>query len=436
MLDIQGLIDLQDDPFVLIDRDYRIVAANSAYCQAYGVAREDVVGRRCHEVSHHSRVPCHENGEDCPHVRVFSGQTRVDLVHVHFDALGRPEHVKLVGRRLASVDGRTYLGEQIRRLAGTELDCDELRMIGRSPAFLACVEHLTAAAQAEAPVLLLGESGVGKELAAQYIHRRSERAAKPFVALDCAAIPESLFEAELFGHERGAFTGCVGRREGLFEQADGGTLFLDEIGEIPLSMQAKLLRVLETGEFRRVGGREIIRADVRLVSATNRDLLAMVDEGRFRQDLYYRIAGIDVRLPPLRERRSDIPALAEVLLGRLGTRDGRRYRFSDEALALLVQYDYPGNVRELRNIVQKAAALAPNGLIGPEHILFPHERDRRSVPEAPAPVPDRPPRMVELEARHIAEMLTRHQGNRRRVAQALGISERTLYRKLARYQLR
>ncbi|MEJ5210262.1 MAG: sigma 54-interacting transcriptional regulator [Burkholderiales bacterium] len=435
-IDWQQIIDLQDSPFVLIDADYRIVAANGAYCAAYGVEREAIRGRFCHEVSHHSPVPCHENGEDCPHRRVFGGEGRVELVHTHFDALGNPEHVKLVGHRVVARDGRRFLGEAITRLGAAELDCDELRMIGRSPAFLNCVEHLTAAALSEAPVLLLGESGVGKELAAQFVHRRSSRAAKPFVALDCTAIPETLFEAELFGHERGAFTGCVGRREGLFEQAHGGTLFLDEIGEIPLAMQAKLLRVLETGEFRRVGGREILHADVRLVSATNRDLLAMVDQGRFRQDLYYRIAGIDVRLPPLRERREDIPVLAEALLSRIGQRAGRRYRLTDGALAQLMQHHYPGNVRELRNVLQKAAALSPNGLIDAEHILFQRET---SAPPLPAenPLPSVLLKKVpEVEARHIAEMLTRHQGNRRRVAQALGISERTLYRKLARYQLR
>jgi len=432
--DWHDVIDLQESPFVLIDGDYRIVAANQAYCEAYGVTREAVVGRCCHEVSHHSPVPCHENGEDCPHQRVFSGEARVELVHTHFDGMGRPEQVKLVGRRVVARDGRLFLAEAITRLGAAELDCDELRMIGRSPAFLSCVEHLTAAAQSEAPVLLLGESGVGKELAAQFVHRSSSRAAKPFVAVDCTAIPESLFEAELFGHERGAFTGCVGRREGLFEQAHGGTLFLDEIGEIPLSLQAKLLRVLETGEFRRVGGRDILRADVRLVSATNRDLLAMVDAGRFRQDLYYRIAGIDVRLPPLRERREDIPALADVLLARIGQRTGRRYRISDAALSLLVRYDYPGNVRELRNVLQKAAALSGNGLIEAEHILF----QREPAAGAPAAAWPAPPATFspELEARRIAELLTRHQGNRRRVAQALGVSERTLYRKLARYQLR
>ncbi len=433
---LQALIDLQEDPFVLIDEHYRIVAANRAYGVAYGVQTRDVLGRPCHEVSHHSPVPCHQNGEQCPHRLVFAGSERVELVHTHFDGLGRPEHVKLTGHGVVARDGRRFLGEQIRRLAHVELDCDELRMIGRSPAFLNCVEHLSAAAQSEAPVLLLGESGVGKELAAQFVHRSSNRAAKPFVAVDCAAIPESLFEAELFGHERGAFTGCVGRREGLFEQADGGTLFLDEVGEIPLSMQAKLLRVLETGEFRRVGGREIVRADVRLVAATNRDLLAMVDEGRFRQDLYYRIAGIDVRLPPLRERREDIPALAEVLVARIGLRTGRRYRFTDAALSLLVQYDYPGNVRELRNILQKAAALSATGLIDVEHILF--RKEGGAAPAAAEPpgaaLPVRGP--SELEARRIAELLTRHRGNRRVVAQAMGISERTLYRKLNRYQLR
>ena len=330
---------------------------------------------------------------------------------------------------------------------GNDMDCDDMRMIGRSPAFLNCVDNLTSAAESEAPILLFGESGVGKELAAQYIHKRSSRNTGQFVALDCAAISESLFESELFGHERGAFTGCVGRKLGLFELAHGGTLFLDELGEIPVSMQAKLLRVLESGEFRRVGGRETLKADVRLVSATNRDLLEMVDQGRFRLDLYYRISGIDIRLPPLRERLPDIPALAQAILARISQSSKVRYRLTDKAIAKLSAYDYPGNVRELRNILQKAAALS-NGVIGEEHILLasPRPSTPHFVNKAhnPLPEPNKPlaavvasgaPSMTEVEVRYISELLEKHHGHRRTVAGILGISERTLYRKLKHYQL-
>jgi two-component system response regulator AtoC len=439
-IEVQSLINAQENPFVLIDSEYRIVAANEAYCTAYGVSSQEIVGRYCHEISHHSAVPCHQNGEHCPHQEVFATGKTCQTVHMHYDQSNRPERVRLKGHPITGLDGSLYLGEMIFPLENTkELDCDEMRMIGRSPAFLACVDNLTSAAESEAPILLYGESGVGKELAAQYIHRRSCRNLKPFIAVDCASIAESLFESELFGHERGAFTGCIGRKQGLFELADDGTLFLDEIGEIPLTMQAKLLRVLETGEFRRVGGREILKADVRVVSATNRNLLEMVDQGRFRQDLYYRISGIDVSLPPLRDRRQDIPALAEAMLSRIQNPGGARYRLSEDAVVRLMAYHYPGNVRELRNLMLKAAALSSTGLITEEHILL----NGGALPallgtahRATSESSRVPPSISEVEAQYIAELLDRHSGHRRKVAEILGISERTLYRKLNRYQLR
>lgn len=447
-IELQSLIDAQEDPFVLIDRNYRVVAANQAYCNNYGISQDAILGQFCHEVSHHSPVPCHMNGEHCPHQEVFATGLPCQSLHVHFDQFNRPEHVRLKGHPIRSGDGKLYLGEMIFPIAPeAHVDCEEMRMIGRSPAFLACVDRLTSAAESEAPILLFGESGVGKELAAQYVHKRSQRHGKPFLAVDCASLPESLFESELFGHERGAFTGCIGRKQGLFEMADGGTLFLDEIGEIPLAMQAKLLRVLETGEFRRVGGREVLKADVRTVSATNRDLLEMADQGRFRPDLYFRISGIDVHLPPLRERRTDIPALAELILARIAGPNRPRYRLSEGALLRLMSYGYPGNVRELRNILQKAAALS-DGMIREEHILLnrrAHPRpDHQTTPltraSDAAPTAIEPRRrfaasISEMEAQHIANALLENNGNRRSAAIALGISERTLYRRLTHHGL-
>ena len=440
---LQSLIDAQENPFVLVDSHYRIVAANRAYCSRYAKDLEEVVGRACHEISHHSSVPCHLNGETCPHRQVFSSGEAQQVFHTHFDHLSRPEHVRIHGHPVRGLNGELYLGEAIYPFApDTALDCDEMRMIGKSPAFLACVDNLTRVAESEASILLYGESGVGKELAAHYVHRRSRRAGKPFVAVDCASIPESMFESELFGHERGAFTGSIGRKLGLFELADGGTLFLDEIGEIPVAMQAKLLRVLETGEYRRIGGTSTLHADVRVVSATNRDLLEMVDHGRFRLDLYYRVAGIDVTLPSLRQRRSDIPALAKSLLVHMS--GGRSFHLDDGALARLMEYDYPGNVRELRNILQKALVLSDHGLISAAHIHFDanaatngatQTRPAPSVAVAtPPPLPNTS--MAELESTHIARLLEQHHGHRRKIAEILGISERTLYRKLIRYGLR
>lgn len=442
-IQLQSLIDAQENPFVLIDNNYRIVAANRAYCIRYGADEQQVIGRACHEISHHSSVPCHLNGETCPHQQVFDTGEGQQVLHTHYDNHNRPEHVRIQGHPIRGLSGEMYLGEAIFPFApSTALDCSEMRMIGKSPAFLACVDNLTRVAESEASILLYGESGVGKELAAQYIHRRSSRENKTFIAVDCASITESMFESELFGHERGAFTGCVGRKLGLFELADGGTLFLDEIGEIPLSMQAKLLRVLESGEYRRVGGTETLRADVRIVSATNRDLLDMVDQGQFRLDLYYRIAGIDVTLPALRERRSDIPPLSKALLSRMN--GGRSYHLREDAAARLMEYDYPGNVRELRNILQKALILSNNGLITAEHIRF-DASAQWNTGASPRPSSIRQDAgktltqvasISELESAHIARLLEQYQGHRRQVAEILGISERTLYRKLIRYGLR
>ncbi|HET9114279.1 MAG TPA: sigma-54 dependent transcriptional regulator, partial [Burkholderiales bacterium] len=326
------------------------------------------------------------------------------------------------------------------------------RMIGNSPAFLQCVELLSRTAQSEASVLLLGESGVGKELAAQYLHKRSRRRDKPFFAINCAAIADTMFEDELFGHERGAFTGCIGRKQGLFELAEGGTLFLDEVGEIPLSLQGKLLRVLESGEFRRVGGTETLQADVRIITATNSDLLKMMETGRFRPDLYYRISAIDLHLPSLRERRSDIPALAEAILKRIAVNGTPRCRLTDDALAKLAQYHFPGNVRELRNILLKAVAICHHYVISADYIVLGNmQPESLPQPAAVTGASSEPAAaatsitasgesvqgvpMAQIEAGYIAELLHIHHGHRRNVADTLGISERTLYRKLKRYGL-
>jgi len=437
--DIQTLIDLHDDPFVLIAGDYRIVAANRAYCDAYGVNREQVIGLPCHRVSHHSAVPCHQQGEDCPHQQVLNTRRPHQVLHTHLDALNRPEQVRIKGMPVKASNGVLYVGERISSLArASDLDCEDMRMVGRSPALLDCMDKLSRVAEAEAPILLYGESGVGKELAAHYIHQHSLRRNAPFLAINCAAIPDALFEDELFGHEKGAFTGCLGRKAGLFELANGGTLFLDEVGEIPLPMQAKLLRVLETGEFRRVGGGNPMRTDVRIISATNRDLLHMTEQGVFRQDLYYRIAGIDITLPPLRERRADIPALAALFLTRLSAGSGKIYHLANDAITQLTGYDFPGNVRELRNMLHKAAALSGNGIITTRHLTLDAASARRTAPITASTPPSFSAggSMREQEARYIAELLARHQGHRRKVADMLGISERTLYRKLNRYQLR
>src|SRR5512139_1654979 len=424
--ELQELIDTNDQPFVVIDREYRIVAANRRYAETYGVTTDAIVGQYCYAVSHHSTRPCHENGEQCPHRALFENNEAVEVLHTHYHADDQPERTRIRGHALRGANGALYLGEQLYPLeVDTSLDCDAMQMVGQSPAFLACVDNLARVADSEASILLYGESGVGKELAARFIHARSARAGGAFIVINCAAVPETLFESELFGHERGAFSGSSGLKKGLFEVADGGTLFLDEVAEIPLTLQAKLLRVLETGEFRRVGGTHTLTADVRLVSATNRRLLDEVDEKRFRLDLYYRLAGIDVTLPPLRKRRDDLPALAAFLLKRLAG-NSRACRLDAAALAALQSYDFPGNVRELRNLLQRAVLTCRDGMIRAADL---------NLPAATVPTQPVTQALVEVERAHISALLETHDGHRSRVAAALGITERTLYRKLKRYGL-
>ncbi len=443
--EVVSLVEAQTVPFVLIDHAYRIVSANQSYCESFGVAREQIIGKTCHEVSHRSAVPCHQNGEDCPHQAVFGTGQAHEVIHTHFDQLHRPEYARIRGVPIRGEHGVRYLGEAVMHVTDPDdISCDDMRMVGSSPAFLHCVEMLARAGESTASVLLMGESGVGKELAAQYLHKRSDRRDKPFLAINCAAIPENMFEDELFGHERGSFTGSIGRKQGLFELADGGTLFLDEVGEIPLSSQAKLLRILESGEFRRLGGTEVLRSDVRIVAATNRDLLSLAESGHYRLDLYYRIAGIDVHLPALRERHTDIPALADFMLRRMAGSGGKRCKLSEAAINKLLTYRFPGNVRELRNILAKAVAICRSHVIGPEYIMLanspmtqPPLRQERAVTSPPAepPVAASPSSIAEMEAGYIAQLLQANNGHRRNVADILGISERTLYRKLKRYGL-
>jgi DNA-binding NtrC family response regulator len=319
------------------------------------------------------------------------------------------------------------------------------------------MEQLKLVAATAAPVLLQGETGTGKELAASFIHQHSPRRASPFLTVDCTSLTDTLFEAEVFGHARGAYTGSVGEKAGLFEQANGGTLFLDEVGELPMNQQAKLLRILETGQYRRVGGRGNRKVDVRVICATNRHLWEAVQAASFREDLYYRIACLTVRLPNLRERLEDIPLLANSLLEPVNLTMRRRYVLAPEALDRLKTYHYPGNIRELRNILYVAATHSSDetikagvidtviGQMARNQASPKPSSDTSATPPEPAESPVGPTQiqaggngsssLTDVESRHIRELLDRYAGNRRRVAEDLGISERTLYRKLKKYKL-
>jgi len=291
--------------------------------------------------------------------------------------------------------------------------------------FQKMLELVERVAGSDTNVLLLGESGTGKELVAETIHRLSARKGEAFVPVECTGLPEALFESELFGYVKGAFTGAQADRPGLVESAQGGTLFLDEVGDIPLPDQVKLLRLLETRRFRRVGSNEWQEADFRLICATNKDLATMIAAGSFREDLYYRLSVFEIELPPLRERREDLPVLIETILGRLSISD---VEFAEESLACLRRYDFPGNIRELRNIVERAVLLADDGIVRVQHLpdrCSVHTRShQQEMPTDLLP-------LKEAEARYLRHVLSIYQGDRKQLASKLGLSERALYRKLA-----
>lgn len=431
----QQIIDILPGPFVVIDRDYRIVAANASYRQRYAVTADEVINRHCYEVSHDSTVPCSLHGEHCPVEHVFGQRESVQLIHIHYDRDRHPEQVRIQATPLIDEEGEVlFMGEYLDPIPAVQEEGAKL-LIGRSRAMLRLTSLMQRVAPTQTTVLLLGESGVGKECAAEYLHQFSNRSSGPFVIVDCGTLGENLMESELFGHERGAFTGATLRKKGLFEVADGGTLFIDEVCELPLPLQTKLLRVLETGCIRRIGGTEYIQVDVRVIAATNRDIESMVARGDFRKDLYYRLSAFPVQMPALREHKDDIPAIAEYFLARIEGGD-RHLPLSPEVIEKLLDHEYPGNVRELRNVVERAAILASSGTLRPEHLVLnggpapiqddgaPVETDRRLIT-----------RNRRLNQRDVLNALRECRGHRGSAASQLGVSERTLYRYLKKMRV-
>ena len=307
--------------------------------------------------------------------------------------------------------------------------------VGESPEFRRMLHLVDLVGPSDSTVLITGETGCGKERVAKLLHAKSARKAKPFVVVDCAALQENLLQSELFGHERGAFTGADKAKPGLFEVAHGGTIFLDEIGEISHATQVNLLRVLDTSTFRRVGGTSEIRVDVRVLAATNRDLSAMVGKGLFRADLFYRMSTITVEIPPLRKRGGDVELLARHFVGVLNQRYGSAKRLGESALEVLGGHSWPGNVRELLHAVEAAFVVCETDVMEVEHLRI--QVEGIGVAAAPAPLPDggKLPTLVELEVMHIRRALEVSHGHRGMAAKALGISERNLYRKLKEYKL-
>lgn len=429
--DVSAVLESFATPAILLGLDYRIAFANRAYRELYGDGAALRL-RRCYEVSHGFRVPSDQAGESCPvHASLESGEPK-RVLHVHHTPLGE-ELVDVETWPVRDAEGVIDWFLEIHRptrvtgpLAGRR------DLAGRAPAFIHMLELLHRVAPSDTTVLLLGESGTGKELVAQAIHNASPRASRPLVPVECSGLTETLFESELFGHQKGAFTGAIANKIGLVEVAEGGTLFLDEIGDIPLALQVKLLRLLETRMYRRVGSVEPLRADFRLICATNQDFKAMLSEGTFRQDLYYRISAFPIPLPPLRERLADLPLLIETLLRRIQPR--RSLSVSAEALACLKAYWFPGNVRELQNILERAALLSDSDTLLPEHL--PREaaeaHGRMKGPDdAEAILP-----LHVIEERYLRRVLARASDDRNTLAKKLGISERTLYRKAKELHIR
>ncbi len=424
--EIGAILESHQDPAIVISSSRRILAVNRRYAAIFGQAPGKIVGRHCYQVSHRYPKPCDQMGESCPVQGCLANGQPCRTVHVHHTPRG-PEHEEIVTYPVTGRGGRvsSFL-EVIRPFPAAAAQPSRRRMVGRSPAFNATLELARKVARKTTPVLLLGETGTGKELMAHAVHEMSTRAAGPVVPVDCSGISESLVESELFGHERGAFTGADRRQLGLVESAAGGTLFLDEVGDIPLSQQVKLLRLLENGVFRRVGRPDLIKAEFRLVCATHRDLNAMVAEGTFRSDLYYRLSAFPIVLPTLRERRGDLPLLAASMLKQVGCSPSKC--LDPTTLTALEAGDFPGNVRQLRNVLERACMLADGDLILPQHL----PAEYRGTPtDSPAELTGgQVLPLAEVESRYLRWALDSFAGDNRELARLLGLSERTFYRKV------
>ncbi|TMA86632.1 MAG: sigma-54-dependent Fis family transcriptional regulator [Deltaproteobacteria bacterium] len=371
-------------------------------------------------------------------------ETAVEAIHEGaFDFISKPMNLaelkKTVSRALSQ---RSLQRHSAKNANGEDENPPELgKIIGKSPAMLEVYKTVARVAPTKSTVLILGESGTGKELIARAIHDHSPRANLPFVAVDCGALTETILESELFGHMRGSFTGAFADKKGVFEDAQGGTCFLDEIGGISQNMQARLLRVLQEHEIRRVGGKDWLPVDVRVVAATNQNLAEAVAKGNFRQDLYYRLDVIAIHLPPLRERADDIPLLAQHFLRYYGQESGKPVTaFSDEAMELLCSYPWPGNIRELENAIEQAVALSYQPVLTPEDL--PHDvreqREARIASLAPENTqfvfPDTPS-LEEVKKRYVLHVLQLTGGNVSATARILNVDRRSLYRMLARYKI-
>jgi len=410
---------------------------NRAAEELTGFKREEVLGRDCHQVFRPKRF-C---GGDCAFCSGATGKPEritPKKVQVTFKRRSGDELILDMSVMPLKDDAQADVGALVSFKDNTELASLKRRvkhshtcgkMIGRDPKSLALFEQIREVGPATVPVLIEGESGTGKELVAKAVHELSQRASKPLIVINCGALPEGILESALFGHVRGAFTGAVRDQKGRFELADGGSIFLDEIGELSPSLQVKLLRVLQERSFERVGGEKLIRVDVRIISATNRKLRQMMEQRRFRRDLFYRLCVVPIRLSPLRERRLDIPVLVDHLLEFIASESGRPLiAASNAALDLLVKYPWPGNVRELRNALEFAYVKCQGGSLAPHHL--PKEVQNIEVRHTSRPGPG-----LKLDHERVLAAMDQAGGNKSKAAEILGVGRSTLYRFLRQFSL-
>ena len=420
------MLEGYDVPAILVSADYEILANNQLYKDQFGDI-DMAIQPKCYEISHGYNRPCDQSGEDCPLRAATDSKHKEKVLHIHQTPNGK-EHVDV--EMIPIFDENEVLKFFVELLKPIPLasgKADKQEVVGHSSVFTDMLDKVTKVAGTDASVLLLGESGTGKELIARLVHMASKRSDNHMVAFECSGLSESLIESELFGHKKGAFTGAHNDRKGLVEIADGGTLFLDEIGDVSHSTQVKLLRLLETKTFRRVGETELRTSDFRLICATHKDIKSMVDNGDFRLDLYHRINVFPVFIPSLADRNEDIPDLVTHLLRKIDP----ELAITDSGLRLIMQQSFPGNIRELRNLIVRASILSEESLVDEAHILSALSLETgetlSTYRDDNEPILNS---LKENESAYLEHLLEQSDGDKKAVAKQLGISLRTLYRKL------
>lgn len=429
---MSNVLDSYSDPAVLVDEDYNVVATNELYDYRFGLQGVKPKSK-CYELSHGYKRPCDMEGETCPMQSAKESGVTSSVLHIHNTAQGK-EHMGIETTPILDHKNRRFYIEIMKPIREVSAEPIANKMIGRSLAFNRMVDLIQRVGRTEANVLLTGPSGSGKELAAQAVHSSSPRSRKPFVTVECSGLTDSLFESELFGHVKGAFTGATHNRKGLVASAHGGTLFLDEVGDIPLQLQVKLLRLIETRTYRPVGENQPFEADFRLICATHKHLPELVERGEFREDLYHRISTFPIQLPALSERIEDLPLLVESILLRIDS--SIPLAVSEEAMAVLAQQPFHGNIRELKNVLERAVILRNSHVIGADVIqqalnMSPgSEKINPLQDQALLVLAKNNYSLADLEKDYVKQLL-RYHSDKTLVAEIAGCSLRTLYRKIS-----